>query len=213
MVKDSSVQSSLQEIIAAQKLQAAYVHSQTQLLSLSSPLQSQSGTLASSQGQGSYRGVSSSSSSFFAGSHFVPHMQAGQTSSSSNGPRVKDCVVQSSGAADRVFSGVTVNLSAGGPGTITETEDDTIRISLDEDQKSDNTTPAGESPNEWVDKIHTSNMLCAEVSAANLVNYTVYSPSCTLSHRLHVGGDRESCICESILRFCSSSTGVHEVGS
>lgn len=169
MVKDSTVQSSLQEIIAAQKLQAAYVHSQTQLLSLSSPLQSQLGTVAPSQNQGSYRGVSSSSSSFFAGgSHFVPHMQASpsQPSSSSNGPRVRDSVVQSSGGADRLFLGVAANQSAGGAGSLTQVEDETIRISLDEDQKSDNTTPAGESPNEWVVKIHMLNMLFSKAMEA-----------------------------------------------
>lgn len=134
------MQSSLQEIIAAQKLQAANAHSHMQLLPCSSSPSSSQGGQGQGQGQGqmyaSHRSLHTPSSSFFGpGSHFTapPLPQSHQTSSSS---RSKESS-QGPGSGEK-STGHTQSLPAGH-----SSQADTSRSSLEEDQRSDNTVPAG----------------------------------------------------------------------
>ena len=214
------MQSSLQEIIAAQKLQAAYAQSQTQLRPSSSPhshsphsnsIQSQSMPNVLAGTGGGYRGVSSSSSSFFTASHFVvPHAQHAQQHTqhisthaqhtqytdhrhdrderheytdnmSPSATRSRDSMhaiqantgggsavtgagnmgsgIGGTGGVNAATSSTTTSTTTstsaagsalGGPGSVLGSGSglggpDGVRVSLDEDQKSDNTTQAGTS--------------------------------------------------------------------
>jgi hypothetical protein len=161
------VQSSLQEIITAQKIQAAYANSQTPFQT-SSPCPSpflattSSGSVSQGQGQGQGQGhsnktLSTSSSSFFAtASHFVTPALPHYTSSSSRSREIlgDKGTIQGSFLASGSGSGIGVQGSAqtgfglgpilnSGSGSGSGVLIGFSNPGLDEDQKSDNTAPAG----------------------------------------------------------------------
>ena len=157
------MQSSLQEIITAQKIQAAYANSQTPFQT-SSPCPSpflaatSSGSVSQGQGQGhSNKTLSTSSSSFFAtASHFVTPALPHYTSSSSRSREIlgDKATVQGSFSASGSGSGIGIQgptqtgLGLGpilhsGSGSGSSVLIGSSHPGLDEDQKSDNTAPAG----------------------------------------------------------------------